>query len=97
MVFREELAGLFGIDLNKMQGYCDGNGISWNTIKDDIAIILNHSDCDGEIKFEDLVLLLPRLKYAEKISNKVIYNLHELIMFIEEIIEQDEDESLIFT
>ena len=117
--FRKEIGEYFNIDLDKMYGYCNEEFcnencnkckkvIHWDTINDDIKILLHHSDCDGYIKYNDLKLLLPRLKYVVKEFEKLNYNyfvypdrnwfitkLEKLILFIEECIENEAD--LIFT
>lgn len=45
--WRKWIALQIGIDLYKMEGF--GGEISWDTVKDDLKYLLNHSDCDGYI------------------------------------------------
>ena len=52
-----------------MEGYCIG-GIPWDTVEDDLKIILNHSDCDGILTSEECGLLAARL--TELIGNNII-------------------------
>lgn len=62
--FRERLAREIGIDLNDMGGFARAGdiGFSWDRIKDDIVLLLRHSDCDGELAWEECEKLIPRLK-----------------------------------
>lgn len=57
--FRTEMAKLIGMDLQKMEGF--GGNIPFNQFKDDLTILLDHSDCDGEISPEDRKKLSIRL------------------------------------
>lgn len=58
--FRRALASLIGIDLDKMAGF--GGHVPWSFLAPDpLHILLNHSDCDGEIAVEDLLPLADRL------------------------------------
>ena len=59
--FREAVARRCGIDLDRMEGFCD-DGTPWNSLPPDpILALLNHSDCDGEIAIQDLIPLADRL------------------------------------
>jgi len=62
--YREYLCSLVGIDATKMQGLCDvGPGLEWPTDSEEpICIMVNHSDCDGDIPKEDVLPLANRLK-----------------------------------
>lgn len=62
MRFRIWVADKCGIDLPRMEGYGESDPISWDTVNDDISILLAHSDCDGEISPEDCGKLAARLK-----------------------------------
>ena len=41
--------------------------IPWENVKDDIKILLDHSDCDGELTPDECVKIVPRLR--ELVSN----------------------------
>ncbi|MES1181174.1 MAG: hypothetical protein ABUL44_00110, partial [Flavobacterium sp.] len=65
--WREMIASKIGVNLQKMEGF---NGdIPFSTLPENpINVLLDHSDCDGEIKWEDcgpladaLEQLLPQL------------------------------------
>ena len=59
--FREKLGNEIGIDLRKMLGFGPPY-ISWDGINDDIVLLLNHSDCDGELSPNECSLIAPRLR-----------------------------------
>lgn len=60
--FRSLIAKSLGFDLDSMAGFSDECGESWGSITyDDFHILLNHSDCDGEIDLEDSVKLRDRM------------------------------------
>lgn len=62
--YRTYLAKLIDIDLRNMEGFNPDNAeriISWHTINDGLKILLDHSDCEGELTVEDAVLLRKRL------------------------------------
>ena len=63
--FRNRLALEIGIDLNCMEGF--GGDRKWDNIIDPIIILLNHSDCDGEISWEDCKIV--HLRLFELIKN----------------------------
>lgn len=52
MLWRTEIAKLIGIDLRSMEGF---NGdIKWESLPaNPLHTLLNHSDCDGEIDWEE--------------------------------------------
>ncbi len=58
--FRTDLAAHVGINLKEMEGY--GGDTPFETIEDDVKILLDHSDCDGEITPEDCAKLAVRLR-----------------------------------
>jgi hypothetical protein len=59
--WRRKLATAAGIDLDKMEGFCD-DGIRWAALAPDpLHVLLQHSDCDGDIAIEHLVPLADRL------------------------------------
>lgn len=63
--FRRRLAmAALGIDLDKMRGFVAlGEGRSWTKLNDDpITLLLNHSDCDGELSPSECHLIAPRLR-----------------------------------
>jgi len=69
-VFREKLAEMGGIILDRMQGYTE-NGISW-TGDEDFYELLNHSDCDGELYPSECEELIADFeKYREEWTHKI--------------------------
>jgi len=54
--FRKLVAASMGFDLHAMVGF--GGEVSWDTLPESgLHILLNHSDCDGEITVEEAVKL----------------------------------------
>lgn len=62
MRFRRRIAATLGIDLERMVGFSKNATISWDTIGDDIKILLDHSDCDGELSPNECRKVAPRLR-----------------------------------
>jgi hypothetical protein len=62
--FRSMLAKEINIDIENMEGF--GGNKSFNDIKDDIKILLDHSDCNGFISPEDCGKIAPRLRELTK-------------------------------
>ena len=62
--FREILAKEINVDLKSMQGFNGQN--SWDTVKDNIKPLLDHSDCDGELTVKECKMVAPRLKQLIK-------------------------------
>lgn len=62
--FRMALAKAADIPLGEMVGFTDGgDGRPWSSLPlDDLHILLNHSDCDGEIAAEHCYRLALRLQ-----------------------------------
>jgi hypothetical protein len=60
--FRRRLARELGIDLDKMDGFVDRDGLSWEKIIDPIKPFLDHSDCDGTLTPQECRLVAPRLR-----------------------------------
>ncbi|MEK9726025.1 MAG: hypothetical protein VW405_21410 [Rhodospirillaceae bacterium] len=68
--FRHGIARAIGLDLASMQGFSESTvtgqgraGIAWSLLKPDpIHILLNHSDCEGEIAVPNLLPLAARLE-----------------------------------
>ena len=59
--FRLAVAKACGIDLNRMEGFCN-DGVPWASMPPDpIFALLDHSDCEGEIAVRDLIPLADRL------------------------------------
>lgn len=88
--FREDLAELIGIDLNEMEGF---KGIKpFSAINDDITLLLNHSDCDGDMSIEDALKVSKRLKeLVPKISNEWHQELaNRLIVVLDDNVENQE-------
>lgn len=59
-VFRKRLAKDIGIELDAMDGH--GGSIAWDTVEDDIVPLLNHSNCDGELSYDQCEKVAPRLR-----------------------------------
>lgn len=57
--FRVNMAKMIGMDLNKMEGF--GGDTPFSQFDDDLCILLDHSDCDGDISPEDCKKLSVRL------------------------------------
>lgn len=95
-LFRSKLAREVGIDLKAMVGF--GGDTEWKTVKDDIKIFLNHSDCDGHLtpkqcfrvasRMEELIKDWPDLDYdkgkaVELIEGMMLaYNRNEKLLFM---------------
>jgi hypothetical protein len=70
MTFRRRLAREIGIDLEEMAGFktvdppgsIKDPGISWETVTDAIEPLLNHSDCDGDLGYDECGRVAPRLR-----------------------------------
>ena len=58
--FRRALALFEGFDLDDMQGF--GGDRDWSTVQTDLAPLLNHSDCDGEMTPAECRQVAPRLR-----------------------------------
>lgn len=58
--FRERLARAEGFDLSEMRGF-DGHR-DWDEVTTDLAPLLNHSDCDGEMTPAECLEVYPRLE-----------------------------------
>lgn len=74
--FRGKLASKIGVDIKSLEGY----GGEQPFPKDDLSILLDHSDCDGDIKSEDCEKLANRLDELLKDMPKepnVFWSLHE--------------------
>jgi hypothetical protein len=57
--FRNKIAKVAGINLEDMLGFHGCKG--WSSVEDDIALLLNHSDCDGILTPEQCKKINPRL------------------------------------
>ena len=61
--FRRKLAKEINLDLETMEGYSDNDSaISWDTVKDPIVYLLNHSDCDGDLSPQICKVVATRLR-----------------------------------
>lgn len=58
--FRRRVAREIGMDLDAMNGFANGH-LPWTHVADPIALLLNHSDCDGELSPEECAHVWPRL------------------------------------
>lgn len=58
--WRGKLAEVAGLDLLSMEGF--GGEMEWEALPPDpLHVLLNHSDCDGEIRWQDCGPLADRL------------------------------------
>ncbi len=57
--FRNRLGAAINIKFNNMDE-CGGDQ-EWSEIEDPITLLLNHSDCDGELSPEECLKIIPRL------------------------------------
>ncbi len=68
MLWRTQIAKAAGITLRLMEGFCDplpaeAPPIRWCTLRSDpLHVLLNHSDCDGSIAWQDCGPLADRLE-----------------------------------
>lgn len=73
MRFRTTIASVIGIDLMKMAGFAtngldgvprgDAAGVAWDSLPPDpLHVLLCHSDCDGEIAWQDAAPIADRLE-----------------------------------
>jgi hypothetical protein len=60
--FRVRLASLADIDLDTMPGFTDTPTGDWGTIHDPITILLDHSDCEGNLSPLQCAIAGPRLE-----------------------------------
>ncbi len=74
--FRKNVAKDLGIDLEEMQGFCTWDKSAslfdqtprsvgtrkWSTVKDPLAFLLKHSDCDGSLSPKQCEKIAPRLR-----------------------------------
>ena len=58
--FRERLATFEGFALDEMKGF--GGARDWGEVTTDLAPLLNHSDCDGEMTPAECAQVAPRLE-----------------------------------
>ena len=58
--FRRALAVFEGFELDDMEGF--GGDRDWSTVATDLAPLLNHSDCDGEMSPDECRQVAPRLR-----------------------------------
>lgn len=58
--FRMRLAEESGIDLDKMDGFGEPYS-SWDIVKSPIKALLNHSDCEGSLSYDDCETIYPEL------------------------------------
>lgn len=60
--FRTRLAAQIGITLKDMQGYSGGTE-PWDAFEDDdICLLLQHSDCGGNLRPDRCAKIIPRLR-----------------------------------
>ena len=58
--FRARLAEKIALDLEAMRGF--GGNRTWDHVADPIRLLLNHSDCEGELSAEQCAAIAPRLR-----------------------------------
>lgn len=69
--WRVDLARLFGIDFRAMEGF--GGAIKWADIPDrPINLLLNHSDCDGSIRWQDAGEIATELDIASGLALRMM-------------------------
>jgi len=76
--FRRKLAKCFGLELEEMQGF--GGKKDWKRVDKGIAVLLNHSDCEGTItpaKAQKLLTAL--LKYKDEEVERRKTNFYALL------------------
>src|ERR1035437_2528551 len=74
--FRSKIATIVGIDLKDMDGF--GGCKEWNSVKDDIALFLNHSDCEGSLTPKQCKKVYPRLsELVEQFPEESIWLDHD--------------------
>lgn len=61
MSFRKKLAKEIGMTLEEMEGFVEG-GKPFSDFKDDIVLLLDHSDCDGHLTPGQCKKIIPRLQ-----------------------------------
>lgn len=71
--FRATLASLAGIYLDEMVGF-GGTKKFPSKKKEPLVVLLDHSDCDGDIKHKDLLPLLNRMQAVLKENPKLYLN-----------------------
>lgn len=79
--WRVEIARAAGIDLDAMEGFADENPKPWGEYNV-IHEILNHSDCEGEIRWEVCLDLSERLEKLIPEIKKDEYTLQKTKSFI---------------
>lgn len=77
MAVRRKLAEEEGLDLDRMAGFFDqeavarslgltpaqvGGAIPWDTTTTTLRPLLNHSDCDGILRYDECEQMIPRLR-----------------------------------
>ena len=67
MRFRTRIAATLGINLESMEGFArdlrpNQSPVPWDTVDDDIKILLYHSDCDGDLSPDECRKIAPRLR-----------------------------------
>lgn len=90
--FRRRLAKEVNIDLDSMEGF--GGAVKWETVADDIALLLNHSDCDGVLFPDQCEKIIPRLKDLTKSWEDDDYdkeNALQLIDGMQKCVDQETD------
>ncbi len=80
MRFRELLAKQIGFNLREMEGFSDTTHTIHGTKKwadlpaDDLHILLDHSDCDGEISASDCLKIAVRLEEVAQYAQETMPN-----------------------
>lgn len=81
--FRETLAQLIGMNLRSMEGF--GGDVPFESNeKEPLNILLNHSDCDGEIEHKDTLPLANRMQELLDANPSLDeYTKRKMVQFIE--------------
>lgn len=90
--FRKTIAKSLGFNLEDMKGFFSNYKgfnnyvlgiVEWDTLpNDDFYILLKHSDCDGDISYEDCKKLLQRMleykqKYVSYVDNYYLEEMYQ--------------------
>ena len=84
--FRTKLASQIGINLNAMEGFKEGGGgMPWSKVEDNIVLLLQHSDCDGELTVKECKRVWPRLEELIKYWEENDYDKINALRLIEDM------------
>jgi len=89
--FRRRLALQVGIELDRMEGF--GGTRPWSEVEDPIRLLLNHSDCDGELNAEACAIIEPRLRELVSSWEDGDFDKQRALLLAEAMREASESES----